>query len=466
MRRGLCAFLLLLTACTAQPSPPPATSAPPSSAETSAPPAPVGMDTGPIDPAKLAAYDGSARHSANLTLVASLARRAPFDTEAALGTDLAFTGDYAIAGNYDGFTVYDIADPSRPAIASQVYCPGPQNDVTVNGNLLFLSVDEAVEGPSCQSKVTPDAAWEGVRIFDLTDKRSPRYVGAVAVPCGSHTATLVPGPTPDAVYLYAQSAPGRAATPECEKHRGRIALLKIPMAHPEQAALVASPVVLPDGGTPLKQLSYGGCHDITVFAARKLAAAACIGDGLLLDIADPAHPKVLDRIQDPRHFGYWHSAVFNAAGTRVVFSDEFGGGLSIVCDPKAGPGFGGNGVYDVDGGKLRLRGYFKIPRAELAPKTCSAHNGALLPAQGRDLMTQGWYEGGVSVIDFTDPEHAKEIAYFERGHADAEVGGSWAAYFYRGFIYSSDMYKGFDVLKLSGVPVSEPPITQLNPQTQ
>ncbi|MFI6595743.1 LVIVD repeat-containing protein [Nonomuraea sp. NPDC050536] len=465
MRRGVLAgfFALCLAACTAQPpAPPPSNPATPAAAAA----APSQSHT-TIKPEDLASYDRTATHSGNLLPVAGVARRAPFDTDAAIGSDLAFTGNYAIAGNYEGFIVYDISRPERTSIVSQVYCPGPQNDVTVSGDLLFLSVDSPMTGPSCRSPMALDAGWEGIRIFDLADKRSPRYVGAVAVPCGSHTATLVPGPTPEAVYLYVSSVPThQGVTPECEAHKGKIGVVKVPVHDPAKAALVGEPVVLPDGGTPLQRLSYGGCHDITVFTARKLAAAACIGDGLLLDIADPEHPKVLDRIQDPQHFGYWHSAVFNAAGTRVVFSDEFGGGLSIVCDPKTEPGYGGDGIYDIVDRKLKLRGYFKIPRPELEPETCSAHNGSLVPVTGRDIMVQGWYEGGASVIDFTDPAHAREIAYFERGHSPAEFGGSWSAYFYHGYIYSNDMLEGLDVLQLTGVPFAEPATTQLNAQTQ
>ncbi|MEU6998425.1 hypothetical protein [Nonomuraea sp. NPDC046570] len=466
MRRGLLAGLLCLAlaACTA-PAP---GAAPPE-------PLPVLEPTGkPITAEDIGEYDGTARHSDNLRLVASVARRAPLNTEAALGTDLAFTGDHVIEGNYEGFTIYDIAAPEKASIVSQVYCPGIQNDVTVSGDLLFLSVDAATLGPGCQSPPYTgqgEERWEGVRIFDIKDKRAPRYVGAVATPCGSHTATLVPAATPDMVHLYVSSAPGRTRFPECVGHQGRLAVVTVPLADPAAAKLAGTPVLMPDGGTELRgNFSSGGCHDVTVYPAKKLAAAACSGDGLLLDISDPVKPKVLDRLQDEKHFGYWHSAVFSEDGTKVVFSDEFGGGLSVVCDPKAGDTLGGNGVYTVKDGKLRLRGYFKIPRKSAAPETCSAHNGSLVPVKDRDVMVQGWYEGGISVIDFSDPAAPEEIAFFERGRSPYsspdEYGGSWSAYFYNGYIYSSDMYKGLDVLKLTGVPLEEQRLTEFNAQTQ
>ncbi|MFI6533621.1 LVIVD repeat-containing protein [Nonomuraea sp. NPDC050547] len=428
-------------------------------------PAPTGA---PIDPDILKKHDATIRHSDNLRPIAGVNNPPPFDTAAAIGTDLAFTGNHAIAGNYEGFTVYDVSAPERPVIVSQVYCPGPQNDVTVSGNLLFLSVDLPMGGASCDPGVS-GRTWEGLRIFDITDKAAPKYVGAVATPCGSHTATLVSADARN-VILYSSSAPSRlggGAGAACERNKGRLTVVKVPVGDPARAAVAATPVVLDDGGTALPEpFGYGGCHDVTVFAAKKLAAASCIGDGLLLDVTDPYDPRVLDRVQDPEHFGYWHSAVFTRDGERVVFSDEFGAGRSVVCDPKTGPQLGGNGVYAIENGRLKLLGYFKIPRPQLAPKTCSAHNGSLVPARGRDMMVQGWYDGGVSVIDFTDPARAREIAYFQREKSPFDHGGSWAAYFYAGHIYSSDMIAGLDVLKLTGVPLEPALPGEFNPQTQ
>ncbi|NRQ31735.1 hypothetical protein HII36_07770 [Nonomuraea sp. NN258] len=470
-----CLLVLALASCSdagsqAGPTSAPVTSS--SAAREQPPPAPR------IEPEAMAEYDASAEHSPNLVPVAALTRTSPFDTHAAVGSDLAFTGDYAIAGNYEGFTIYDISQPERPAVVSQVRCPGPQNDVTVSGNLLFLSVDLPMDGPGCDSTTNLRGGedWEGLRIFDIADKRNPRYVGAVDTPCGSHTATLAPGTSPDVLHLYATSSPGRVGGTECVDIAGRISVVRVPVADPAKASLVANALIMPDGGTkPAADMIVGGCHDITVYAPKRLAAASCLGDGLILDVSDPVHPKVLDRVQDKENFAYWHSAVFSADGSKVVFSDEFGAGRSTECDPKTGGKWGANGVYDLAAdGKLTLRGHFKIPRKALAPKTCSAHNGSLVPVTGRDVMVQGWYEGGVSVIDFTDPERAEEVAWFQRGRPpvpDADVpggvtGGSWAAYYYNGYIYSSDMFKGLDVLKLTGLPLREQRLTEFNPQTQ
>ncbi|MEV0586485.1 hypothetical protein [Nonomuraea sp. NPDC050310] len=455
------ALSLLLAACTAEPSRQPAKA--PAASRTQSP---LGDGT-TIRPGDLAGYLDSAEHDTALVPVANVPRRPPMDVEEAVGSDLAFTGGYAIAGNYLGFTVYDISRPEQPQVVSQVYCPGPQNDVTVSGNLLFLSVDLGMGGERCDAPGTGD--WEGLRIFDIADKRAPRYVGAVRTPCGSHTATLIPSDDPASVYLFATSAPSRTSGSACHAAKGSITVVKVPVADPARATVAAQPELLEDGGSPAgtDHILVGGCHDVTVYAPKRLAAASCIGDGLLLDVSDPLRPKVLDRVRDPKHFGYWHSAVFSQDGSKVVFSDEFGGGRSSVCPPARGGTWGANGVYTLKGTKLTLQGYFMIPR--VARGTCSAHNGSLVPVPGRDVMVQGWYEGGVSVIDFTDPAHAREIGYFQRGHAPVSMGGSggsWSAYYYNGYIYSSDLYSGLDVLKLTGVRQEGQRLTEFNAQTQ
>ncbi|MFI6480538.1 LVIVD repeat-containing protein [Nonomuraea sp. NPDC050663] len=466
MRRGLLCLLLVLTACTAEP--------PRGAATYGGTPRATGSSGTTIEASALREYDESATSGGHLKPVTSLARQAPLDVEEAIGSDLAFTGTHAIAGNYLGFTVYDIARPEQPRVVSQVVCPGPQNDVTVSGHLLFLSVDLPVPDESCQNsgQYTP-GGWEGVRIFDIADKAAPRYVGAVATPCGSHTATLIPSPTPEKVYLFATSSPSMTGSSECEAAHGMIVVVEVPVNDPASARIAASPTILEGGASKIanEDLKVGGCHDVTVHAPTRLAAASCIGDGVLLDVSDPLKPRVLDRVQDPQHFGYWHSAVFSADGDTIVFSDEFGGGQSIVCDPKTGGVWGANGVYGVSAErKLSFRGYFKIPRAVLAPLTCSAHNGSLVPVTGRDVMVQGWYEGGVSLIDFTDPARPQEIGFHQRGGAPYRdpgmSGGSWSAYFYNGYVYSSDMFKGLDVLRVEGLPLDGATLTEFNPQTQ
>ncbi|WP_063733327.1 LVIVD repeat-containing protein [Streptomyces sp. RTd22] len=376
-------------------------------------------------------------------------------------SDLAFQGKYAFAGNYDGFVIYDISRPKRPEVVSQVLCPGAQNDVSVSGDLLFLSTDSSRSDNSCNSTTQPateKSSWEGMKVFDISDKRNPRYVAAVETSCGSHTHTLAPDRKN--VYVYVSSYYPSETFPDCQPPHDGISVIKVPRKAPEKAAVVDFPVLFPDGGNPGGPDNPGvsqttGCHDLTTFPELKLAAGACMGDGILLDIADPAKPRVIDRVEDNVNFAFWHSATFNERGNKVVFTDELGGGGSATCNEETGPTRGADGIYDIvgkgDKRKLKFRSYYKIPRHQAATENCVAHNGSLIPAKGRDIMVQAWYQGGVSIWDFTDSNHPKEIGYFERGPISADKlasGGSWSAYYYNGHIYSNDITKGFDVLKI------------------
>ncbi|MEU0841596.1 hypothetical protein ABZ370_19295 [Streptomyces sp. NPDC005962] len=376
-------------------------------------------------------------------------------------SDLAFQGEYAFAGNYDGFVIYDISRPKRPRIVSQVLCPGSQNDVSVSGDLLFLSTDSSRSDNSCNSTTQPateKSSWEGMKVFDISDKRNPRYVAAVETSCGSHTHTLAPDRKN--VYVYVSSYSPSETFPDCRPPHDGISVIKVPRKAPEKAAVIDFPVLFPDGGNPGGTTNPGvsqttGCHDLTTFPKLKLAAGACMGDGILLDIADPAKPRVIDRVEDNVNFAFWHSATFNERGNKVVFTDELGGGVAATCDEATGSTRGADGIYDITGKgdkrKLVFRGYYKIPRHQAATENCVAHNGSLIPVKGRDIMVQAWYQGGVSIWDFTDSTRPKEIGYFERGPVSADTlvtGGSWSAYYYNGYIYSNDITKGFDVLKI------------------
>lgn len=399
--------------------------------------------------------------SPNLRQVANLPKQAPFDTTAALGTDIAFQGRYAFVGNYDGFVVYDVSRPNRPTIVSQVLCPGSQNDISVHGNLLFLSTDSSRSDDSCASTTQPASvkeSWEGVKIFDIGDKRNPRYIKSVETACGSHTHTLVPGKDKRNVYLYVSSYSPRAEFPDCQPPHDSISIVKVPVKNPTTASVVATPNLFPDGGypgIPGQTSATTGCHDITAYPAKDLAAGACMGDGILLDISNREAPRVIERVTDAENFAFWHSATFNNAGTKVVFTDELGGGGAATCNEVVGPNRGADAIYDItgrgDARKLEFRSYYKIPRANTDTENCVAHNGSLIPVPGRDIMVQAWYQGGISVWDFTDSRKPTEIAYWERGPLDASqlrTGGSWSAYWYNGHIYSSDIQKGLDVLEL------------------
>lgn len=400
--------------------------------------------------------------SPNLRQIANLPKQAPFDTPAAFGTDMAFQGRYAFVGNYNGFVIYDIGRPSAPKIVSQVLCPGSQNDISVYGNLLFLSTDSSRTDDSCAStaqSASVKESWEGIKVFDISDKANPRYVKAVETACGSHTHTLVPAKDRRSVYLYVSSYSPRAEFPDCQPPHDSISIVKVPVKDPTAAAVVATPNLFPDGGyagVPGQASATSGCHDITAYPAKDLAAGACMGDGVLMDISNREAPRVINRVRDTVNFAFWHSATFNNAGTKVVFTDELGGGGAATCNEAVGPNRGANAIYDITGrGDARtmvFRSYYKIPRTNADTENCVAHNGSLIPVLGRDIMVQAWYQGGVSVWDFTDSSKPKEIGYWERGPlSDTQLttGGAWSTYYYNGHIYSSDIQKGLDVLELN-----------------
>ncbi|MFF5209339.1 LVIVD repeat-containing protein [Streptosporangium sp. NPDC000396] len=381
----------------------------------------------------------------------------PPGLEGTINTDMAFQGDYAYVGNYGGFSIYDIRKPKKTALVSSVVCPGSQMDVSVYGDLLFTAVDSSRNNDSCSStsqSASIKESWEGVRIFDISDKKNPKYVKAVETNCGSHTLTLVPGKGKDRrnVYLYVSSYNPSASFPDCQPPHDKISIIKVPLGDPTAAAVVATPVVFPDGGNetqPGLLLPTSGCHDITVYAEKDIAAGACMGDGVLFDISNRENPVVTAHVTDP-NFAFWHSATFNNEGTKVIFTDELGGGGAATCNEATGPNRGADAVFDIVGGGLAFKSYFKIPRYQADTENCVAHNGSLIPVKGRDIMVQAWYQGGVSVMDFTDSAHPQEIAFFERGpEPNGGGGGIWSAYYYNGYIYGSDFHNGFDVIKIN-----------------
>jgi hypothetical protein len=399
--------------------------------------------------------------SPNVRQIANAPKPGTFNTEAALNTDLAFQGRYVFAGNYDGFVIYDIANPARPKIVSQVICPGSQNDISVYGDLLFLSTDSPRSDDSCSSTGVPssETVWEGIKIFDIRDKRNPRYIKSVQTACGSHTHTLVPSKDRKSVYIYVSSYGPSTSYVGCPPPHDSISIIKVPLKKPTQAAVVAVPNLFADddGGNPGGNGSSAtsGCHDITAYPSKDLAAGACMGDGILMDIRNPEKPRVINRVRDTTNFSFWHSATFNNAGTKVVFTDELGGGVAATCVEAVEPTRGANAVYDIvgrgDKRKLVFRSYFKIPRPNTDLENCVAHNGSLIPVLGRDVMVQAWYQGGISIWDFTDSANPFEIGYWERGPlSDSRriIGGSWSAYWYNGYIYSNDIQKGLDVLQV------------------
>ena len=392
-------------------------------------------------------------HSSNIRHVANIPRQGAND--GVFHSDLAFWRDTAIQGSYGGLNFYDIGDPENPELISQIACPGSQGDPTVSedGSLVFMSVDAPRSDDSCASTGSNAAnpnAWEGIRIFDTSNFSNPTYVKSVRTDCGSHTHTLVPDNSGEAVYLYVSSYFPNAAFPNCQPPHDSISIVKVPLDDPTSASVISKPNLFPAGGAP----GTSGCHDITVFPEKDLAAGACMGEGVLMDISNPEAPYVITTVSDP-NFAFWHSATFTNNANGVIFTDELGGGGAPTCNEAIGPQRGADAIFDIvgegDNRELVFRSYFKIPRHQQNTENCVAHNGSLIPVNKRDIMVQSWYQGGVSIWEFTDPNNPVEIGHFERGPlAPTQLGGSWSAYYYNGYIYSSDITKGLDVLRLEG----------------
>jgi uncharacterized protein (DUF305 family) len=396
-------------------------------------------------------------------------------------TDMAFAGDVLVVGNYHGFNIYRLATGGPPQLVSSVVCPGGQGDVSIVGDLLIMSVEQTrgrldcgLEGVS--EDVSPER-FRGLRILDISDLTRPVQVGAVQTCRGSHTHSVVSGPGEDGKIIVYNS--GIASIREEEELPGcidetpgdprtalfRIDVVEIPVERPAEARIVKSPTVFadPEQGR-LAGLWKGGdhgddtqetnrtdhCHDITVFPELGIAAGACSGNGILFDISDPLSPKRIDEVVD-KGFAYWHSATFNNDGTKVVFTDEWGGGSRPRCRTYDPLDWGADAIYDIVDGQLEFRSYYKMPAPQLDEENCVAHNGSIVPVPGRDIFVQAWYQGGLSVIDFTDSANPVEIAYFDRGPLDAEdlvLGGFWSTYFYDGRIYGTEIARGLDVLAL------------------
>lgn len=412
-------------------------------------------------------------------------------------SDLAFRGNHLFMGNFYGVNIYDISNPAKASLVTSMVCPGGQGDVSVYKNLMFMSVempngriDCGIQGfppgpPPAEMKGPPIPApnkdrFRGVRIFDISDIRNPKQVAAVQTCRGSHTHTLVVDPKDRKnVYIYVSGTSfvrqseelagcsGEAPDKDPNTALFRIEVIKVPVAAPQNAKVVSSPRVFMDPRTGvLNALSSGGthgkdglekpvdsdqCHDITVYSQIGLAAGACSGNGILLDIRDPANPKRIDAVNDP-NYAYWHSASFSNDGSKVVFTDEWGGGMGARCrltDPNV---WGANAVFHLKDNKLKFASYYKMPAAQGDTENCVAHNGSLVPVPGRDIKVQAWYQGGISVMDFTDANHPVEIAYFDRGPIDPKMlvlAGDWSAYWYNGNIYASEIARGLDIFELT-----------------
>jgi len=396
-------------------------------------------------------------------------------------TDMAFSGDKLVTGSYHGFNVYQLQDDGVPKLFSSVVCPGGQGDVSIVGDLLIMSVEQTRGRVDCGlqgvSKDVSTERFRGIRIFDISDLARPVQVGQVQTCRGSHTHSIVSGPDEDGKIIVYNS--GTSSVREGDELEGcvgdipgdertalfRIDIIEIPLDDPSKARIIDSPAVFADPETGrLAGLWQGGdhgedtqesnqtnqCHDITVFPEAGIAAGACSGNGIIFDISDPLDPQRMDEVVDTG-FAYWHSATFNNDGTKVLFTDEWGGGSRPRCRTYDPRDWGADAIYDIVDGQLEFRSYFKLPAPQVEQENCVAHNGSIVPVPGRDIFVQAWYQGGISVIDFTDSADPVEIAYFDRGPIHEEhliLGGFWSTYWYKGKIYGTESARGMDVLSL------------------
>jgi len=447
----------------------------------------------------------------NMRLVSFSPKPAAFDTAQGLtfiNSDLAFSDKYVYQGNFAGFTVWNVSDPAAPQAVAVVSCITSQADPSVYGNLLFISAEGRGNRNDCAKGGVQDPKdhMEGVRIYDVSNPAEPRLIKNVQTCKGSHTHTIVPDPKDKGViYIYVSGNQG--ARPDSElagctngtdpadpaNSLYRLDVIRVPLAHPEQAEVVTGARIFtglgpapraasrPDrraaraatsgnAAPPPPPTGPRNCHDVTAYPAMNLLAGACASYGLLVDISNPMKPVRLDAVADT-NFSLWHTAVFSNDGKRVVFTDEWGGGTGPMCQATSMMEMGGDAVLTIDSKrKYTQHAYFKIPTAQTAQENCVSHNGGLIPVPGRDIMVQGWYQGGVSVMDFTNPDHPRELAYFDRGPIDppatadsaaaagsqaaggrrmsGTIGGSWGAYWWNGLIYSSELDRGFDILEL------------------
>lgn len=396
-------------------------------------------------------------------------------------TDMAFSGDLLAAGNYHGFNLYRLSAEGEPRLLSSVICPGGQGDLSIVGNLAIMSVEQnrgrvdcGIQGVAGQA--SPER-FRGLRIFDISNPAAPRQVGQVQTCRGSHTHSVVSGPGADGMIIVYNSgtsgvrseqelagcvdgAPGDTRTALF-----RIDVIEIPVADPSRARIVDSPAVFADEASGrIAGLWMGGnhgagtqdtaqtdqCHDITVFPSRNLAAGACSGNGIIFDITDPRRPRRIDVVSDP-NFAYWHSATFNNDGTKVLFTDEWGGGGAPRCRAQDPRTWGANAIYEIVDNRLRFASHYKLPAAQSEQENCVAHNGSIVPVPGRDIFVQAWYQGGMSVIDFSNSANPQEIAFFDRGPVNPEhmvSGGYWSTYWYNGRIYGTEIARGLDVIEL------------------
>ena len=431
-------------------------------------------------------------------------------------SDIAFGGKYVYQGNFAGFSIWDISNAAKPVLMSTVKCQTSQGDPSIYGNLLFVSAEGAGNRKDCgKAPVTdPSQHTAGVRIFDVSNPSEPKLVKNIETCKGSHTHSLLPSKKDkNILYIYVSGSGGARAEndlPGCKNGTDpadttnamyRLDVIKVDLRKPDSAYVVTGARIFTGLGPAPRPGRAGGaggrggrgdaagaapggmpatpppapsgprnCHDVTIYPARDLLAGACGSYGILVDVKNPEKPVRLDAISDST-FSLWHTAVFSNDGKKVVFTDEWGGGTGPMCQATSMMQQGGNTTLEITADrKFRQGGYFKPNFAQTAQENCVSHNGGVIPVPGRDIMTQGWYQGGINIIDFTDPKKPVEIGYFDRGAIDnpppidqgppstaaggrgsarSTTGGSWGSYYWNGYIYSSEIARGLDVVELT-----------------
>jgi hypothetical protein len=464
----LLAAALLGAGCATAPAGIPARPAPDMSTTPPSPDPRVGLRPGATDAGE-AAW--------NMRLVSNTP--SPEGFAEATNSDLAFSGNLVYQGNYNGFMVWDVSNPVRPVLRTRFLCPASQSDVSVFHNLLFVSGEGTGGRLDCGAQGVPEPVspdrLRGIRIFDISDVRNPQYIANVQTCRGSHTHTVVTDPR-DAgnVYIYvsgsarvrpAEELPGCSdLMPDEDPNSAlfRIEVIQVPLANPQAARIVTQPRIFTGLTAPPRRDAEGNvvhdptrpgptqCHDITVYPEVGLAGGACGGYGLLLDISDVRNPRRIDAAAD-HNMSFWHSATFANDGTAMLFTDEWGGGSAPRCRASDRYEWGANALFTIEDGKLVFQSYYKMPAAQTAQENCVAHNGSPIPIPGREVKVQAWYQGGVSIFDWTDPARPFEIAFHDRGPYSAdrlESAGSWSSYWYNGYIYSSEIARGLDVFEI------------------
>ena len=422
-------------------------------------------------PAALGGHN-SDEHSDNMSLLGNFSEGGTYRQ----GSDLAFWGDLAVAGNYDnpgGFRLIDISNPASPTEMGQLECPGPQNDVSIWGDLVFVSVDSPRVDSRCgagaagRDQVAAGMAWEGIRVVSIADRANPVQIAAVKTDCGSHTHTLYPDEANNRVLIYVQSYPLNPQGSDCNpaSHR-KVSVVEVPLSNPTAANVAGTFDVSP----------AIGCHDSTVLVPRKIVGAACITESQLWDVSDPVNPKIIGRIRNPA-INIQHSTTFSWDGTTLVIGDELGG---AEFTPGCGPGgdhvpLGALWFYDVtDPANPAPKATYRIPRT-VPTLFCTAHNFNTVPVtSGKNILVSAWYNGGTTVVDFTDPTVPVELGFYIAN--EPVQAATWSSYWYNDRIYGNHFdvdvnsltaaSRGFDVMAISHPLVAGAlKVGRLNPQT-